>query len=162
WRPPGPCRPAAPLGPGWRPRERRRGGVGAALQPGRLGLVPGVHAPRPARLARAPAGGAAGAPLGGGARGAGPAGPGPGPAGLGGAGADLSWALTRGLPAFAHTFGTPTPYLVIAAMFPTQVFLVSTHLPARGERLSVNIGGIGGVAALAVAGTVALLGRRRQ
>lgn len=80
---------------------------------------------------------------------------------LRGIAADLSWALGRGLPLLGRSFGTTTPYLVLAAAFPITA-AVAASLP-RGPQtgLVVNIGGLGGFPILAIAAVVAVVQRRR-
>jgi len=43
-------------------------------------------------------------------------------AALRGAGSDLVWAVTCGVPRLVRSFGTPTPYVALAPVFPIVVF----------------------------------------
>ena len=75
--------------------------------------------------------------------------------------ADLTWALGRGLPALGRSFGTTTPYLVIAALCPIQAAFVSGLPQGRLSGPLIGGGAAAGIAVLAVAGVVALFERRR-
>jgi hypothetical protein len=78
-------------------------------------------------------------------------------AALAGVASDLTWALGRGLPALGRSFGTTTPYLVVAAAFPIQAAFVSFFPEGSRTTLIVGSGAVGGVAALVAAGVVAVV-----
>ena len=73
---------------------------------------------------------------------------------------DLSWAAARGLPALGRSFGTPTPYVVLAPLFPIEGWVVSALYVGRTAHVGESIGSIGGGTMLLVAGAVWLLRRR--
>lgn len=83
-------------------------------------------------------------------------------AALRGLGSDLSWAVGHGVPGLVRSFGTPTPYVALAPVFPVQAWIVSA-VAASGSTAHVaeGLGSIGGGAMLAVAGLVWLLRRAR-
>jgi hypothetical protein len=78
---------------------------------------------------------------------------------LAGVASDLTWALGRGLPPLARSFGTTTPYLVLAAACPIQAAFVSFWEPESALTL---IGPVGGFVMLGVAGLVAFIRKRRS
>jgi hypothetical protein len=67
---------------------------------------------------------------------------------------DISWVAARGLPSLGRSFGTPTPYVVLAPLFPIQGWIVSATTVGAVVRLSEAIGSIGGGAMLLLAGLV--------
>ena len=72
---------------------------------------------------------------------------------------DLSWAAGRGLPALGRSFATPTPYVVLAPLFPIEGWIVSWLYVGRTAHIGAGIGSIGGGSMLLVAGLVWLLRR---
>ncbi|HVE27482.1 MAG TPA: hypothetical protein VNC22_18875 [Sporichthya sp.] len=79
-----------------------------------------------------------------------------------GAASDLTGALGRGLPALIRSFGTSTtPYLVIAALFPIQFYVVSLIEDGPLSHALLRVGGIGGVTTLVAGAGVAALDRHR-
>ena len=81
-------------------------------------------------------------------------------AALRGVGSDLSWAVTRGVPQLLRSFGTPTPYVALAPIFPVQAWIVSSLAVGRTAHLAESVGAAGGGVMLGLAGLVWLL--RRQ
>jgi hypothetical protein len=81
-------------------------------------------------------------------------------ASLRGAVNDLTWAAMRGLPALGRSFGTPTPYVVLAPLFPIEGWVVSALFVGRTAHLGQGIGALGGGTMLLVAGVVWLIRRR--
>ena len=73
---------------------------------------------------------------------------------------DLVWAAGRGLPALGRSFGTPTPYVVLAPLFPIEGWIVSALYVGRTAHIGEGIGSIGGGVMLAVAGALWLLRRK--
>ena len=80
-------------------------------------------------------------------------------AALRGAGSDLAWALTRGVPQLLRSFGTPTPYVVLAPVFPIQAWIVSALAVGRTAHVAEGLGAVGGAAMLVLAGLVWLARR---
>ena len=80
-------------------------------------------------------------------------------AALRGVGSDLAWATTRGVPQLARSFGTPTPYVVLAPLFPIQGWIVSSVAVGATARMSQGLGAFGGGAMLAMAGLIWLVRR---
>lgn len=79
-----------------------------------------------------------------------------------GMGDDLLWAASRGVPALFRSFGTPTPYVVLAPAFPIQAWIVSAMVETgAAPHLSESLGAIGGGAMLVLAGLVWLIRRAR-
>ena len=76
-----------------------------------------------------------------------------------GAGSDLVWAVTCGVPRLVRSFGTPTPYIALAPVFPIQAWVVSSLAVGSTAHLAEGIGAIGGGVMLAVAGLVWLARR---
>jgi hypothetical protein len=74
---------------------------------------------------------------------------------------DLGWAAARGVPALGRSFGTPTPYVVLAPLFPIEGWVVSALYVGRTANIGQGIGSIGGGAMLLFA-AVAWLVRRRM
>jgi hypothetical protein len=74
---------------------------------------------------------------------------------------DVGWAAGSGFAALARSFRTPTPYVVIAALFPIQGAISSgvTRYPLS-SRLA-GLGWFGGMAMLCAAAVAWLLQRRR-
>ena len=75
---------------------------------------------------------------------------------------DLAWAARRGLPALGRSFGTPTPYVVLAPLFPVEGWIVSALFVGRVAQIGERVGAVGGGASLAIAGAVWLLRRRTR
>lgn len=80
-------------------------------------------------------------------------------AALRGAGSDLLWALTCGVPRLARSFGTPTPYIVLAPAFPIQAWIVSALTVGSTAHVAESLGAAGGGVMLAIAGLVWLVRR---
>jgi len=74
---------------------------------------------------------------------------------------DLGWALASGVPRLGRSFGTPTPYIVIAPLFPIEGWIVSALTVGRVAHLGEFIGMTGGGSMLALAGAAWLVRRRR-
>ncbi|HET7310603.1 MAG TPA: hypothetical protein VFJ17_04695 [Mycobacteriales bacterium] len=72
---------------------------------------------------------------------------------------DLTWAASRGVPALGRSFGTPTPYLVLAPLFPIEGWTVSALYVGRTAHIGEFIGSVGGGSMLAIAGAVWLVRR---
>jgi len=83
-------------------------------------------------------------------------------ASLRGAASDLLWALSSGIPRLARSFGTPTPYVVLAPLFPLQGWLVSAATVGATAHFAEGLGSVGGGAMLALAGIAWLLQRGRS
>jgi len=82
-------------------------------------------------------------------------------AALRGAGHDLTWALARLLPQIGRSFGTPTPYVVLAPLFPIEGWIAAALTTGTAASIGTGVGAIGGVAMLALAGVAWLVQRRR-
>jgi hypothetical protein len=80
-------------------------------------------------------------------------------AALRGAGSDLAWAVTCGVPQLVRSFGTPTPYIVLAPLFPIQAWIVSAVTLGSTASIAEGVGSLGGGLMLALAGGVWLLRR---
>lgn len=80
-------------------------------------------------------------------------------AALRGAGSDVAWALARGGPQLARSFGTPTPYVVLAPAFPIQAWIVSSMTVGATAHVAESLGAIGGAVMLLVAGLMWLARR---
>ena len=80
-------------------------------------------------------------------------------AALRGAGSDLVWAVTCGVPRLVRSFGTPTPYVVLAPAFPIQAWIVSSVAVGSAAHMAESIGAAGGGVMLAIAGLVWLARR---
>ena len=74
---------------------------------------------------------------------------------------DLGWALGSGLPRLARSFGTPTPYIALAPVFPIQAWIVSATTVGAVAHLSESLGATGGSVMLLCAGLAWLAQRRR-
>jgi len=74
---------------------------------------------------------------------------------------DVGWALASGIPRLARSFATPTPYVVLAPLFPVQAWIVSALTVGRVAHVFEGLGAIGGAAMLAMAGCAWLWQRRR-
>ena len=72
---------------------------------------------------------------------------------------DLGWAVRSGVPRLGRSFGTPTPYVVLAPLFPIQAWIVSALTVGATAHLSESIGASGGGLMLALAGLVWLVRR---
>ena len=81
-------------------------------------------------------------------------------AALRGVGSDLAWVATVGIPALGRSFGTPTPYVVLAPMFPIEGWIVSALFVGRTAHIGEFIGSTGGASMLLVAGLVWLVRRK--
>jgi hypothetical protein len=77
-----------------------------------------------------------------------------------GAISDLTWAATRGLPALGRSFGTPTPYVVLAPLGPIEGWVVSALFVGRTAHVGEFIGSVGGGSMLLLAGLVWLVRRK--
>jgi hypothetical protein len=73
---------------------------------------------------------------------------------------DLTWAMACGVPALGRSFGTPTPYVVLAPLFPVQAWMLSAVAVGTTAHVAEGAGAIGGGAMLALAGLVWLVRRR--
>jgi hypothetical protein len=73
---------------------------------------------------------------------------------------DLGWAMGSGIPRLVRSFGTPTPYIVAAPVFPIQAWIVSAVAGGAVGRPE-EMGAIGGGAMLALAAAAWLWQRRR-
>ena len=76
-----------------------------------------------------------------------------------GIGADLFWAMSRGVPPLLRSFGTPTPYVALAPAFPVQGWIVSSVAATSTAHVYEALGSIGGGAMLAIAGVIWLARR---
>ena len=74
---------------------------------------------------------------------------------------DLGWALASGIPRLGRSFGTPTPYIVLAPLFPVEGWIVSALTVGSTAHIGELVGSAGGGAMLALAGAAWLLQRRR-
>ena len=74
---------------------------------------------------------------------------------------DVGWALASGIPRLARSFGTPTPYVVLAPLFPVQAWIVSALTVGRVAHVFEGLGAIGGAAMLGMAAVAWLMQRRR-
>jgi hypothetical protein len=72
---------------------------------------------------------------------------------------DVGWAVTTGLPRLGRSFGTPTPYIVLAPAFPLQAWVVSATTVGAVAHLSETLGAAGGGLMLVLAGRVWLVRR---
>jgi len=72
---------------------------------------------------------------------------------------DLSWAAARGVPALGRSFGTPTPYVVLAPLFPIQGWVVSAFFIGRTAHIGEQLGRVGGGSMLLVASIVWMVRR---
>lgn len=75
---------------------------------------------------------------------------------------DVTWALSRLLPAVGRSFGTPAPYVVLAPLFPVEGWITSALTTGAVAHVGESVGALGGTGMLAVAGCVWLLRRRRR
>jgi hypothetical protein len=75
---------------------------------------------------------------------------------------DVSWMARRGSIGLARAFGTPTPYVLLAAVMPIQAWIVSSFARHGVAQYFESVGGYGGPAMLLVAGVVWWLQRLRQ
>ena len=74
---------------------------------------------------------------------------------------DVAWALSSGIPRLARSFGTPTPYIVLAPLFPVQAWIVSALTVGSVAHIAEGTGAIGGGVMLLCAGLAWLLQRKR-
>lgn len=72
---------------------------------------------------------------------------------------DVTWTLSSGLPALGRSFGTPTPYVVLAPLFPIEGWIVSALFVGRAAHIGAGVGALGGGTMLLVAGVVWLIRR---
>lgn len=79
-----------------------------------------------------------------------------------GAVSDVVWALSSGVPRVARSFGTPTPYVVLAPLFPVQAWIVSALTVGTSARIAEGMGAIGGGVMLLCAAMAWLLRRSRS
>jgi hypothetical protein len=79
-----------------------------------------------------------------------------------GVAADIGWAMSSGIPRVLRSFGTPTPYVVLAPLFPVQAWIVSAVTVGAAARIAEGAGAIGGAAMLACAGAAWLWQRRAR
>ena len=76
---------------------------------------------------------------------------------------DVGWALSSGIPRLARSFGTPTPYIVLAPLFPVQAWILSAlTVSTAAAHLAEGIGALGGGVMLLFAGIAWLLQRTRS
>jgi hypothetical protein len=68
-----------------------------------------------------------------------------------GAHADLAWAVIVGFGALVRSFATPTPYVVLAAIFPVQAWLGSSMSGHKSAQWFEASGLVGGLAMLCLA-----------
>jgi len=80
-------------------------------------------------------------------------------AALRGAGSDLVWAVTCGVPRLVRSFGTPTPYVALAPVFPIQAWIIASLTIGSTANIAESVGAAGGLAMLAVAGLIWLVRR---
>ena len=76
-----------------------------------------------------------------------------------GSGSDLLWAVTCGVPQLVRSFGTPTPYVVLAPAFPLQAWIVSSVTVGSTANVAESVGAAGGGVLLAIAGLIWLARR---
>ena len=74
---------------------------------------------------------------------------------------DVAWALSSGIPRLARSFGTPTPYIVLAPLFPAQAWIVTSLTVGHGAHVAGMTGVIGGGGMLLCAGMAWLWQRTR-
>ena len=75
---------------------------------------------------------------------------------------DVGWALASGIPRLARSVGTPTPYIVLAPLFPVQAWILSALMvSATAAHIAEGVGAAGGGAMLACAGLLWLVQRPR-
>ena len=75
---------------------------------------------------------------------------------------DVVWALGSGVPRVARSFGTPTPYVVLAPLFPVQAWIVSALAVGTWAHIAENIGALGGGGMLLCAAMAWLVRRSRS
>jgi hypothetical protein len=75
---------------------------------------------------------------------------------------DLTWAGARGIPAVGRSFGTPTPYVVLAPLFPVEGWIVSALYVGHTAHVGAGIGSAGGCTMLLIAGLIWLARRRAR
>jgi len=74
---------------------------------------------------------------------------------------DVGWALASGIPRLGRSFGTPTPYIVLAPMFPIEGWIVSALTVGRVAHAGEFLGATGGGTMLTLAGFAWLVRRPR-
>ena len=74
---------------------------------------------------------------------------------------DVGWALASGIPRLGRSFGTPTPYIVLAPMFPIEGWIVSALTVGRVAHIGEFVGATGGGAMLTLAAVAWLVRRPR-
>ena len=72
---------------------------------------------------------------------------------------NVGWALARLAPQVGRSFGTPTPYIVLAPLFSVEGWIASALATRTNASLGTRIGAIGGGAMLALAAGAWLLRR---
>lgn len=75
---------------------------------------------------------------------------------------DLGWALGSGIPRLARSFGTPTPYVVLAPLFPVQAWIVSATTVGAAAHIAEAVGASGGAVMLLFAAVAWLAQRTRS
>jgi hypothetical protein len=75
-------------------------------------------------------------------------------AALRGSASDVQWAVTCGVPRLVRSFGTPTPYVALAPVFPIQAWIVSALTVGSTAHIAQTVGAGGGGIMLAIAGLV--------
>jgi hypothetical protein len=80
-------------------------------------------------------------------------------AALRGCGSDLLWAVTCGVPQLIRSFATPTPYVVLAPVFPIQAWIIASVTVGSTAQRAESVGAAGGGALLAIAGLIWLVHR---
>ena len=75
---------------------------------------------------------------------------------------DIGWAMSSGIPRLARSFGTPTPYVVLAPLFPVQAWIVSALTVGTVAHVAEGTGAIGGGVMLMFAGLAWLTQRARR
>src|SRR3954465_5727334 len=73
---------------------------------------------------------------------------------------DLGWALASGIPRLGRSFSTPTPYIVLAPLFPIEGWIGCALTVGRTAYIGQFVGSTGGGSMLALAGTAWMLQRR--
>jgi hypothetical protein len=74
---------------------------------------------------------------------------------------DLGWALGSGVPRLFRSFATPTPYVVLAPLFPVQAWIVSALTVGGVAQVGEGLGAMGGGAMLAAAAIAWMYQRTR-
>ena len=74
---------------------------------------------------------------------------------------DVGWALASGIPRLGRSFGTPTPYIVLAPLFPIEGWIVSALAVGRVAHIGELVGATGGGGMLSLAAIAWLVRRPR-